>query len=432
MMLHSKLATAFFGYAFAVLAGAAADAASRDGSKMPPTAAESPACAVSMVPSEDRMLRVNVAGRPLVLTPFDNDSPEALRVYPDGPDAVLVAYVGHTQNTPYGSATLWRVACASGAAEIFAHMEAADFGHAALSADRKTLFFSGPDGVFALDLASRQSRRLTTAASVQCLKADFSAVDVVVGLDRNGAVEFERGCGYEYQWHAIAMVLHDPGLPGMRVASKPSPPRPVAVAVAIGAGGWIWLADGRCGDRTMGRVTVSSDGGQHWRAIQIKMLVPQPVQYLIGDAERPGSALVFTASCGSDAHVDPAWIYLTEDGGNSFSPIAVPPGIAADDQGRPASEQDPIQAVVAPDGTFSQLILYGESTKVLGNQVGHWMSHDHGRTWEVLPPVAAPPQLNPAEAALPASGNGVSIRKDGVYLWQKRGETGVRIYPRVD
>jgi hypothetical protein len=432
-MLHCKLATAFLGCAFSVLAAASADEASRAGSEISAITPVSPACAVSMEPSQDRTLRVKVAGRPLVLTPFDDDSPEALRVYPDGPNAVLVAYVGHTQNSPHGSATLWGVACASGAAETFAHMEAADFGHAALSADRKTLFFSGPDGVFALDLASRQARRLTTAASAQCLKANFPAVDVVVGLDRNGAVDFERGCGYEFEWHASAMVLHDPGLPRMRVASKPSPPRPAAVAVAIGAGGWIWLADGRCDDRAaLGRVTVSSDEGQHWRAIQIKMWAPQPVRYLIGDATRPGSALVFTASCGSDAHLDPAWVYLTEDGGNSFSPIGVPPGIAADDRGGPASEQDPIQAVVAPDGKFSQLILYGQSTEVLGNQLGHWMSHDRGRTWEVLPPVTAPPRLNPAEAALPASGNGVSIRKDGVYLWQKRGETGVRIYPRAD
>jgi hypothetical protein len=379
------------------------------------------------------MLRIKVAGRPLVLAPVENDSPEALRVYPDGPNAVLVAYVGHTENAPHGSSTLWRVDCGDGAPETFAHLDAADFGHAALSADGRTLFFTGPDGVFTLDLATRQAHRLTTAASDECRSSNIPTLDVVVGLDSGGALAFERGCGYEHQWHAVAMVLHDPGSASMRIESKAIPPRPPAVAVAVGAGGWIWVADGRCGDEaTVARVIASSDAGQHWRSIHIKMLIPQPVAYLLADAFRPGAALVFTASCGSEGHVDPAWVYLTEDGGNSFWPMTVPPGIAAKEGGGPASEQDPIEAVAAPGGSLSRLILYGRSTEVVASQVGRWKSDDLGRTWKVLPPVTAPPNLNPSEATLPVSGRGVSIRKDGVYLWEKKGEAGARIYPRSD
>ena len=173
---------------------------------------------------------------------------------------------------------------------------------------------------------------------------------------------------------------------------------------------------------------VSSDAGERWRPIDIKMLVAQPIRYMIADSARPGAALIFTESCPSEEHVDPAWIYVTDDGGKSFRPIAVPPGIASY-EGAPASEQDPIQAVVAPHGSLSQLILYGQSTEVVGNLIGRWESNDRGETWHVLPPVAALPKLNVTESILPASG-GVSIRKDGVYRWQKSGEAGVRIYPR--
>jgi hypothetical protein len=432
MVPHCKLTATVVGCAFAVMR--AASAVSDTGSHTAASTAVSTACAVSMGSMSGRELRVNVAGRPLVLAPMDSDSPVALSVYPVvGQNAVLVTYVGHTDNAPQGGGRLWRVSCADGMPETFVHIADADFGHAALSADRRTLFFTGADGVFALDLTTRRARRLTTAASTECLRSGYPTLDVVVGLDGEGALAFERGCGYEHEWHAVAMVLRNPGMPGMRVTRMASPRRPLAVAVATGAGGWIWLADRRCGDdeSTINQVKVSSDTGERWRTIVVKMLVAQPVRYMIADSARPGAALLFTDSCESDEHTDPAWIYVTDDGGQSFRPIAVPPGIATADDGRaPAEEKDPIRAVAAPNGSLTQLILYGQSTQIVPSLVGRWESLDLGRTWRVLPPVSAPPELDPIDATSPASGRGISIRKDGVYLWQRRGEAGTRIYPR--
>jgi hypothetical protein len=108
----------------------------------------------------------------------------------------------------------------------------------------------------------------------------------------------------------------------------------------------------------------------------------------------------------------------------------VPPGIAAADGGGPAGEQDPLQAIAAPDGTLGRLVLYGQSSQVAGDQVACWESRDRGLSWTPLPPVASSPPLATTEAVAPGSDGGASIRKDGVWRWHAQGEAGVRIYPR--
>src|SRR5882672_9486878 len=69
------------------------------------------ACRIDRLTSTEG-LRVSVSadGRVLALAPVD-DPPQDLRVYPAGPDAVLVAYAGAGEHGPYGSNTLWRIPC---------------------------------------------------------------------------------------------------------------------------------------------------------------------------------------------------------------------------------------------------------------------------------------------------------------------------------
>jgi hypothetical protein len=172
---------------------------------------------------------------------------------------------------------------------------------------------------------------------------------------------------------------------------------------------------------------VSTNDGRNWHTVHIGMSTPQPVRHILADQFHPGAALILTWACGSESHVDPAWIYLTEDGGNSFRAIAVPPGIPAGSKGGPASEQDPLRAVFAPDGTLSRLILYGESDQVMANRVGRWESRDGGRSWAVLPPVDRVPQQDATEAISPADSGGLTIRDGNLYRWIRRGEPGVRI-----
>jgi hypothetical protein len=382
-----------------------------------------PACKVAFVITA-KGPRIRVGGRELSFTPIDKP-PQELRVYPATKDAVLVAYAGHDANGPYGSTNLWRVSCKEGEPEVVASIEHADFGHAALARNGRTLFFTGADGAFALDLSSYQAQRLTQPKREICQKNEIPTRDVVGDFVDARTLAVERGCGFEFEWHGLPMLLRDPGTPGMKeeAASRPPPS-----SVAVGADGLLWLADGSCKESTTyGRVLVSSDHGEHWRRVPVKMLEPQPVRQVIADRTKPGAVLVFTSSCGTAAHVVPGWVYLTQDAGKTFRPFTVPFGIPAAGDAGPAAEQDPIQAVTVIDGSVTRVVLFGESQQVEANKTARWESRDGGRTWKDLPPVAAAPI---ASSATISSGDGeLSIRKDGLYRMRK-GETPVRIYPR--
>jgi hypothetical protein len=398
-------------------------AASAAVARAAPRPGKKAACRVDRLTSAEG-LRVSVStdGRVLSLAPLDGP-PQDLRVYAAAPDAVLVAYAGTGEHGPYGSSTLWRIPCAQGGAEAVAHISDADFGHAALSHDRRTLYFSGADGIFALDLATFQPRRLTLAARDTCARNHVATRDVVGELVDARTLSYDSGCGYEHEWNAVPMLLRNLGTAKMTTQAVPRPP---PSSFALGADGQIWLADGSCAEpATFGRVMVSSDHGDRWHPDAVKTLTAQPVRQVILDRSHAGTALIFTASCAPAAHGEPGWIYLTDNGGKTFRPIAVPPGIRGDN-GRPADEQDPIQAIVAPDGMLNHLVLYGHSTQVLPNQTARWESRDGGRSWEPLAPVAGAPKATVPMAAI--GGMELAIRKDGLYR-TRRGEAPVRVYP---
>jgi hypothetical protein len=404
-MLRSIVHACLLAMALLASTAAAARAEPRIGKKA--------ACRVDRLTSGEG-LRVSVStdGRVLTLAPLDGP-PQDLRVYAAGPDAVLVAYAGAGEHGPYGSSTLWRIPCAQGAAEPVAHIADADFGHAALARDRRTLYFTGADGIFALDLATFQPRRLTHAARDTCTRNHVATRDVVGELVDARTLSYDSGCGYEHEWNALPMLLRNPGTARMTTQAVPRPP---PSSFALGPDGQIWLADGTCAEpATFGRVMVSSDHGDRWRPLAVKTPTAQPVRQVILDRSHAGTALIFTAGCGSAAHSEPAWIYLTDNGGKTFRPVAVPPG-----------EQDPIQAVVAPDGMLNHLVLYGQSTQVLPSQIARWESRDGGRTWQPLAPVAAAPKPMVPMAAI--GGMELAIRKDGLYR-TRRGEAPVRVYP---
>jgi hypothetical protein len=388
-----------------------------------PHAGKKPACRVDRLTSGEG-LRVSVStdGRVLSLAPLDGP-PQDLRVYAAAPDAVLVAYAGSGEHGPFGSSTLWRIPCAQGAAEAVAHIADADFGHAALSHDRRTLYFTGADGIFALDLATFQPRRLTQAARDTCTRNHVATRDVVGELVDARTLSYDSRCAYEHEWNALPMLLRNPGTAKMTTQAVPRPP---PSSFALGPDGQIWLADGTCAEpATFGRVMVSSDHGDRWRPVVVKTPSAQPVRQVILDRSHAGTALIFTTSCASAPHTEPGWIYLTENGGRTFRAIAPPPGIRGEN-GRPAAEQEPVQAIVAPDGMLNHLVLYGQSTQSLPGQTARWESRDGGRSWEPLAPVAAAPKPTVPMAAI--GGMELAIRKDGLYR-TRRGEAPVRVYP---
>jgi hypothetical protein len=360
------------------------------------------------------VVALRVGGREVTLGQADR-APQELRVYPGGPDAVLVAHGGRdSQNVPYGSSTLWQVSCTRGAATTFVHVDGADFGHSALAPDTRTLFFTGPDGIFAIDLSTRAKRRVTRAAVPYCRKNEVDARDVVGSFVDAHTLSFERGCGYEWEWHVQNMLLKDPGAPKMVTSRAPRPPFP---SVAVDARGGVWLSDGLCEETsTFGRLLHSADHGEHWEKIAIKEVGFHPVRQVIADSQNASAMLVFTFACGSSQHVDPGWVFISDDSGKTFRPVAVPKGIPARTNGYPRDEQDPIRAVIAPEGKVEHLIMFGESSFVAGNQIARWESRDAGRSWAALPPVTTPPNGPPTRTSAKED---FRIQADGLYRYEK-------------
>ena len=248
-----------------------------------------------------------------------------------------------------------------------------------------------------------EPRRLTQATRDTCTRNHVATRDVVGEFVDARTLSYDSGCGYEHEWNALPMLLRNPGTAKMTTQAVPRPP---PSSFALGPDGQIWLADGTCAEpATFGRVMVSSDHGERWRPVAVKTLSAQPVRQVILDRSHAGTALIFTASCGSAAHTEPGWIYLTDNGGKTFRPIAVPPGIPGEN-GRPADEQDPIQAVVAPDGMLNHLVVYGQSTQIQPGQIARWESRDGGRTWQPLAPVAAAPKPTVPMATIGGDGAG--------------------------
>lgn len=387
----------------------------------PARGAPKPACAVVLSPAVPNEVHVNVAGRDVLLERTESAAVEA-RMFPAGAGAVLVSWAGRDEHGPLGSSSLWKVACKAGGAEVVAHHEGADFGHAALSPDAKSLFFSGPDGIYALDLARKTERRLTQASSGYCAENHVEARDVVGRFVDRRSLSFERGCGYEHAWNADRMVLRDPGTPRMTVGRAPRPP---FGGIAADAGGGLWLVDGLCDDAsTFSRVLFSADRGDHWQKIPVKMLFDQPVRQVIADREKPGAVLVWSWGCTSDAHQDTGWVYVTTDGGKSFRRVTVPPGIPSSG-GEPAAEQDPIAAVEAIEGSIAHLVLYGR--RAPGGPMLRWESIDAGKTWSAPVVAGSVPQVRMTIATVGETK--FEIRADGLYRMTS-GKPASRVYPR--
>src|SRR2546422_5517000 len=126
------------------------------------SAAPRQACKVELAASSGAV-SAKVGGRHVSLDKVDGE-PQELRIYPADSGAVLVAYASRGEHGPYGGDTLWRGPCKTGTPDPFAHLDGADFGHSLLSPDGRTLFFTAPDGILSLDVATRATMRLTPAA----------------------------------------------------------------------------------------------------------------------------------------------------------------------------------------------------------------------------------------------------------------------------
>ena len=240
------------------------------------------------------------------LGPLVTDSkPRQLAVYALGDQALVAVREPDEAKGPRGGNTVGRVGC-DGKKLATLTIEGADFGHAALHPDRKRLFYSGDESVMVLDLASKQSRRVTTPGIAECEGRTRQSRDTVRSVTRDH-VEFERGstCRLDGAWSKVLMRRHlDLGLEEKAT--------PITSIVAIDRE--VWLAVGDCGDATIYRST-------DWRSWQP---IPMPqvrgrVTLVVDRASR--SVVMATGLC--------SWMlgggmpaFVTRDHGKTWTPAS--------------------------------------------------------------------------------------------------------------
>ncbi len=362
-----------------------------------PAKAVAPACEATIAPTGEVQIKGKPAG--ITLAADAEGRRGGVRVFASAtPDVVLVAV--QPQWHVIGGATpdgkLWEVPCeAPGDKKPFMEVAGADFGNAAQSRDGALLFFTSPQGIGMLDLATRQWQPITDPPEVPkgCQAAQdkpLKSVDVVTSRAVTGnKLVFERGgpCGKGGAWIAQELHLIRPDQPSKREIRAPQP----VSAVAIDAGGEVWIGDaGRCDvpgvndPQTHGVAWVSKDGGQSWekRPIQEggKAALTAP-RNLFADAKTPGRVLAYTARCALPDKAIGGSLYQTRDAGKTWKKIALPPEIPA------TAEGQGLHAVEVAADDLDRIVVWGLPHK-------RWETADGGKTWNEIGPGRLPRGLS--------------------------------------
>jgi hypothetical protein len=341
--------------------------------------AAAPACTATVDPETAR-ISVNGVDLDIAATNDDAhvDGAEA-HVWPLGPRSILLAWTGAGGRfDPYGSDTLWEVSCAPKVeTKAFFTEEGADFGDAALSADGRTLFYTGVNAVTALDLATKQVRQISTPpAMLDCEGEKLPVRDVVMRLDPvKDVLTFKRGVSCNgLGFRATAVTITHPGAPGAKEV-QPHVRRPF-VAVASDRSGAVWAGEPTCEENS--GFWKSSDHGNTWERVTVDGM-DSGAQVIVVDEKRAGNLIVISHPCEDEARG--AWggrPFITRDGGESWLPLDLPDDLVAGDNG-----QDLNIAITFTGGSIDRLALWGTVIDAETNErhSGRWESSDGGASW---------------------------------------------------
>ena len=329
-----------------------------------------------------------------------------VRTWAHTKDSVLVAFKPCWKRSfgakPDGK--IYSVSCKPGAKpKVFYALAGADFGNAALNRDGGHLFFTGPRGVMSLDLRTAKKAHAVTKAPKKPTDCDPDAAvkpavgwmrDVVTGLSADGrSLFFERGgpCGYEGDWVSTLMEIDNVESQVPAIA----PLHPVA-SIARDPLGALWLGDfGYCEEvglfmpGTKEHVWRSTDRGVTWHKVRVHQgehEMSYGAQAIHADTKRSGHLLVHGGFCPSRPVTLGGSVFVTRDGGSSWSLLPLPPGYEPD-----TAVGQGFDAVQMPSGDIDHVVVwFAGGTKRME-------THDGGKTYRSLEPAPLPP--SPARRA---------------------------------
>ena len=378
--------------------------------RRPPPPPAKPACEAKLGPKGVVM----VAGKPTGLV-FKAKS--KITVYPLDAKQILVTtrYPWIASQSLPATGSIWAVTCAAPHAhQLFLEKKGADFGTAALSVDRRTLFYTTISGVRALNLQGKDDRTVTqpgpapdTCWSVGGKKRP-RLIDIVQGVrPDSGSLIVARGafCGLQGVWVSEVHWVSDPAAPrpGQEIQ-----PRPVTT-VAKDARGNIYVGDGGHCDQpgvqvrqSHGYVFKSTDRGVSWRAISVRVdrsRMHTGARTLLADKRRGGHLVVLSSLCRTPFGSYGGLLYMTRDGGRTWRKIPV-----SGEVGETVDGGVGVDAVALAGGSIDRLYVWNK-------RGDRYRSLNTGKSWELSPTTRGLPKPL-TEVTVP--GATLSLNPDGL------------------
>ncbi len=359
--------------------------------KRPPAPPAKPACEATV--DEKGVVKIGEKTTGLVLKPKATGV-----VFPLDAKRILVTdqHAWTTHEALPAKGQLWALACtAPHGHELFLERKGADFGTAALSVDRRMLFYTTIHGVAALTLGGKEERSVTKPGGVDdtCWQLGSGRarrmIDVVRTVQQDsGALLVERGsfCGLQGSWVSERLLISDPAAPKRGLVKRPHS----MTTIAKDARGNVYVGDGGSCDQpgirarqTPGRVFKSTDRGSSWRSVRVRVkeaAMHSGAHTILADQRRGGNLVVLSALCRMPFGSYGGLLYMTRDGGRTWRKISV-----SSTAGEEVDGGVGVDAVALVGGSIDRLYVW--------NKQGHrYRSQNTGKSWEESPSAAGPPK----------------------------------------